>query len=158
MLYTGFKFLVGVFFNLLNLLMGGNLPPFSCVSVIVEDQGRYLIVRVPKGDLVLPGGFMRWHETPEQAARRECKEETGLDIQPSELISYTWVVSKRFYRMSTVNIILKGKVLGGDLRSSIEGSPCWLSKDELQHGPLNGYSKDAFDRYLIHHYTKEAHS
>ncbi|TMC21352.1 MAG: NUDIX hydrolase [Chloroflexi bacterium] len=148
MFYTGFKILVSVFFNLLNLLMGGNLPPFTCVCVVVEDQGRYLIVRRPKGDLVLPGGFMCWHERPEQTACRECKEETGLDIQPGEFISYTSLVSKRFDHMSTVNIVLQGKVLGGNLHSSIEGFPCWLSKDELQSGQLNYSSRDAFNQYL----------
>ncbi len=28
-----------------------------------------------------PGGHIDEHETPEEAAKRECKEETGLDVQ-----------------------------------------------------------------------------
>ena len=158
MFYAGFKTLVSIFFNLLNLLMGGNLPPFTCVCVVIEDQGRYLIVRRPKGDLVLPGGFMRWRERPEQTARRECKEETGLDIQPGEFVSYTSLVSNRLDRMSTCNIILQGKVLGGNLRNSIEGSPCWLSADELQSAQLSHFSRDAFDRYLRYRTKREGQS
>jgi 8-oxo-dGTP diphosphatase len=52
---------------------------------LVEDAGRYLIGR--RGDDVplagyweFPGGKCRPGERPEEAAVRECREETGLEI------------------------------------------------------------------------------
>ncbi len=42
MFYSLLKKLVGIFFNILNILLAGNLPPFGCVCVIVEDQDKYL--------------------------------------------------------------------------------------------------------------------
>ena len=66
------------------------LPPeflrFVVPAVMVlaeDDEGRVLLVRMAfspgKGELCLPGGFMDLGETPEDCARRELKEETGLD-------------------------------------------------------------------------------
>lgn len=53
---------------------------------VVEHQGKYLIGRRP-GDAPLgglwefPGGKVRREELPEQAAVRECAEETGLNVE-----------------------------------------------------------------------------
>ena len=38
MLYNMLKICVSVFFNVLNKLMGGKLPPFGTASVIVEKD------------------------------------------------------------------------------------------------------------------------
>ena len=39
-----------------------------------------------KGDWALPGGYMEWDETIEQAVLREVKEETGLSINKPRMI------------------------------------------------------------------------
>jgi ADP-ribose pyrophosphatase YjhB (NUDIX family) len=132
LLYELFKKVVSVSFNILNVCLYGNLPPFGCVSIIVEEQNRYLVVEQPNGEITFPGGFMRWREYPEQTARRECKEETGLDLSIGPLIGYRSLKSKRIDRMSTLNIIYRGEVLGGKLKGSIEGQPLWLPEDEVR--------------------------
>jgi len=58
------------------------------VDAIIEiDGGIVLIERKfePHG-WALPGGFVEWGETVEAATIREAKEETGLDIQLTELL------------------------------------------------------------------------
>ena len=59
--------------------------PSAAVACFVKDtEGRLLLVRrakePAKGTLDLPGGFSDMYETAEDTARREVKEETGLDI------------------------------------------------------------------------------
>lgn len=130
-LYRALKMWVGVFFNLLNVLLVGNLPPLGSVSVIVEEQGRYLVIQRPEGYFVFPGGFMRWREHPEKTALRECKEETGLQIQIAGLIGCSSNVSDDMTSMSTLSIIFHATVVGGTLRSSIEGKPLWMDEAEL---------------------------
>ncbi len=56
--------------------------PKLAVDCIVLIEGRVLLIRrknEPKG-WALPGGFVNYGETVEQAVRREIKEETGLDL------------------------------------------------------------------------------
>jgi 8-oxo-dGTP diphosphatase len=48
-------------------------------TVICKRDGRILYVRKPKARWALPGGKIEAGETPEQAAVRELREETGLE-------------------------------------------------------------------------------
>ncbi|GCE46695.1 NUDIX domain-containing protein [Thermosporothrix hazakensis] len=145
MLYLLLKRAVGVFFNLLNILLGGNLPPFACVCILVEQEGRFLAIERTEGGLAFPGGFMRWHEQPEEAARRECEEETGLEIEVSDVIGYETGSSTGITRMSTMTFLFAGRVLGGSLRESIEGQPRWLEPEEVAQ--MGGYYQALFARY-----------
>jgi ADP-ribose pyrophosphatase YjhB (NUDIX family) len=58
----------------------------AAVGVIIEDrEGRVLFIRrgkePRKGFLALPGGFVDPGESAEEAARRECLEETSLQAE-----------------------------------------------------------------------------
>ena len=59
-------------------------PSASVACFVRNSQGELLIVRrakdPAKGTLDLPGGFADSFETAEGAARREVKEETGLEV------------------------------------------------------------------------------
>jgi ADP-ribose pyrophosphatase YjhB (NUDIX family) len=131
--YRLLKHLVGICFNLLNLVLAGNLPPLGCVTVIVEQDGRFLLIRRPKGKLSFPSGFMRWREMPVEAAKRECKEETGLELQidPNDLVCCYVHISQHFNTMSTLTLVYSGKVIGGMLRGSIEGQAYWLDEESM---------------------------
>ena len=147
MLYRMLNKFVGVFFNLLNLLLGGNLPPFGSVCMIVEDQGRYLVIQRPEGKTVFPSGFVRWREHPEQTVLREGKEETGLELRVGEFVGYASVVSAHFMRMSSLTLIYGADVVGGQLRGSVEGDPCWLDETELRN-KMDAQQRSIFERYL----------
>ena len=59
--------------------------PQPIAIAVVEQEGRYLIgQRGADGPLPglweFPGGKVEAGETPEQAAVRECREETGLQV------------------------------------------------------------------------------
>lgn len=132
MLYDLLKKLVSICFNLLNKLLGGGLPPFGSVAVIVEQDNRFLMVELPRRRLVFPGGFMKWDETPTQAAQREGKEETGLDLHIGHLINIHSRTSRSLFRMSTICFVYRAEVSGGKLRNNMEGKPLWLTEDEIR--------------------------
>lgn len=64
--------------------------PLVGVGAIIIDAGRVVLVKrghAPlKGDWSIPGGVLEVGETLRQAAIREAKEETGLTVEPTELL------------------------------------------------------------------------
>ena len=146
-LYRALKSWVGIFFNILNFVLVGNLPPFGCVNIVVEEQGRYLVIQRPEGHIVFPGGFMRWRENPEETGMRECKEETGLQVKIVHLIGCSSTPSENITKMSTLTAIYRAEVVGGALLSSIEGKPMWMDEAEL-HVKLFKQQAGVLEHYL----------
>jgi 8-oxo-dGTP diphosphatase len=57
-----------------------------------DEEGRILLVDPKyKPGWDLPGGMAEGNEAPANAARRELKEELGLDLQVHELLCVDWV-------------------------------------------------------------------
>lgn len=65
--------------------------PMVGVGGVVIHRGRVLLIRRGgeplKGEWSLPGGLVELGEELAEAARRELKEETGLDVQPLEILT-----------------------------------------------------------------------
>jgi ADP-ribose pyrophosphatase YjhB (NUDIX family) len=139
--------LVPICFNTLNLLLAGNLPPLGSACVIVEDSGRFLLLERSVGMIVFPGGFIRWHEYPAETARREFREETGLDVQLLDTIGTYAHKSTQLARLSTLTIAFVGEVVGGSLKSSIEGSPVWLDEPTMRE-QLASHYKSMLEDYI----------
>lgn len=56
---------------------------FISVDAIIEAEGGIVLIKRknPPPGWAIPGGFVDYGETLEQAVSREMKEETGLDIR-----------------------------------------------------------------------------
>jgi 8-oxo-dGTP diphosphatase len=69
------------------------MRPFACDMILIENDKVLLIKRAREpfmGEWAIPGGRLEDDETAEQCAKREMKEETGLDI---EIIRFTGLYS-----------------------------------------------------------------
>lgn len=64
--------------------------PLVSVGVVVKDERRVLLVKrgqePGKGRWSLPGGVVELGETLRQAARREVREECGLEVEPGPVV------------------------------------------------------------------------
>ncbi len=94
--------------------------PYLTVDIIIElnDGGIVLIERKnPPHGWALPGGFVDYGESLEQAAIREAKEETSLDVLLTEQF-YTYSDPRRDSRFHTVSTVFiaegKGVPRGAD--------------------------------------------
>jgi len=63
-----------------------SIVPSANVIVVDNDGAILLIRRTDNGNIALPGGGMDLGESITQAAVREVKEETGLDVELTGLV------------------------------------------------------------------------
>jgi ADP-ribose pyrophosphatase YjhB (NUDIX family) len=90
------------------------IDPKVSVAVLAERDDQVLLIKrsmePAPGSWCLPGGFMDMGETPQQTAMRECREETGLEVEITALIDVYYYEN---YRGSGVLIMYQGRVKGG---------------------------------------------
>jgi 8-oxo-dGTP pyrophosphatase MutT (NUDIX family) len=110
--------------------------PDVTVATIVPRDGRFLLVEeVVRGELVLnqPAGHLEPDESLRAAARRETLEETGWEVQLSDLVGiYQWANpgdGSHFLRFTFVGEPLQhdpGRKLDEGIVRTL-----WLTRDEI---------------------------
>jgi len=92
--------------------------PAPAVGVILEQQGQVLLVlrkfEPRSAQWSLPAGFIEYDESPIEAALRETKEETGLDIQVTSLLDVYGACDDP--RVRVVLVVYEGRILDGEVR------------------------------------------
>jgi 8-oxo-dGTP diphosphatase len=113
--------------------------PTPTVDAVIQKNSQILLIERKKepfkGYLVLPGGFVNEGERVEDAAKREVKEETSLDIVLLEILGVYSEPGRdpRGHVMSTVFIgkiskrSYKADAIAQDDAAAIE----WLNIDEV---------------------------
>ncbi len=97
--------------------------PVLTVDIVVKVKGGHVFIKRGnepfKGYWAIPGGLVEYGESVEQAAVREAKEETGLDVR---LIGLVGVYSEpgRDPRGHYVSIAFLAEAIGGELKASTD--------------------------------------
>lgn len=114
----------------LGALFGGRYQRVEGAHILVEDAaGRILVVRTTYlgPGWMLPGGRVERGETPQAAAERETREETGLQVTVDRLLLV------EAYRPKDVSFVFAGQLAGGmlDPQAGEIAEVGWLSREEL---------------------------
>lgn len=120
--------------------------PSLTVDAIIEKDGTILMIRRKNntfdGYLALPGGFVDYGESVEDAVKREIMEELNLEIKPLEILG-VYSEHGRDPRRHTVSTIFicsfEGTPRAGDDARDFE----WISLENL---PTEEF---AFDHFQI---------
>ena len=107
--------------------------PVPAVDLIIEIEGKGLVLierRNPPPGWALPGGFVEVGESLEQAAIREAKEETCLDV---ELLGqfHTYSDPHRDPRMHCISTVFVAKATGTPKAEDDAKSVALYPKDRL---------------------------
>jgi 8-oxo-dGTP diphosphatase len=130
--------LAGIIFRLIALLTLGKISPVLSGCVIIERDGKFLLIDRSDGlGYTIPGGIVRYKETLEQCVVREASEETGYNVKLTGLVG-VYSALKRDPRLRAVSIAYRGVIVDGAERGSDEGKTCW-------HQPEEVFGRMAFD-------------
>jgi len=100
-----------------------NKKPVLTVDIVIRKNNGYVFVKRNhepfKGWWALPGGLVEFGETVEEAAIREAKEETGLNIKILGIVGI-YSDPKRDPRGHYVSVTYLAEAVSGSLKPSDE--------------------------------------
>jgi 8-oxo-dGTP diphosphatase len=112
--------------------------PLVGVGGVVIHRGRVLLIRRGgeplKGEWSIPGGLVELGEELAEGARRELKEETGLDVEPLEVLEVFDRIfrKRRRVRYHFVIVDFACRLKGGRLRPGSDVLEArWVRRAEL---------------------------
>jgi ADP-ribose pyrophosphatase YjhB (NUDIX family) len=88
--------------------------PIPTVDIIIEIESKGIVLikrKNPPYGWAIPGGFVDYGESLEEAALREAKEETNLDVELLKQF-HTYSDPKRDPRHHTISTVYKAKGKG----------------------------------------------
>lgn len=87
----------------------------SAATIVLNDQNEILLIKGPMRGWEMPGGIVEEGESLKDAAIRETKEESGIDIEVLKFCRVFQNVNKSIF-----NTLFLAKPIGGKLTTSPE--------------------------------------
>ncbi len=108
--------------------------PKVAAAILLEQDGRVLLVRRVnepfRGLWTLPAGFVDAGEDPARAAERECREETGLNVQAGRVLEV--IAGREHPRGADFVVVYEGQLIDGALRAGDDADQVgWFPRDGL---------------------------
>lgn len=123
--------------------------PFITVDVIIEINDAIVLIKRsnPPFGWALPGGFVDYGESLEQAALREAKEETNLDLEDLRQL-HTYSTPRRDPRFHTISCVYIARGKGKPQSGSDAADLSIVKLSELENYHLAFDHKEIIADYL----------
>ncbi len=127
--------------------------PVLATDIIIEfPDGEIILIERKfdpfKGQWAIPGGMVEIGETVEQAAVREAKEETGLDVKLDRLVG-VYSDPKRDPRGHVVSIVYHATPVGGAMKADTDAADIRRTADYHTLPLAFDHSRILKDAFLI---------
>ena len=135
------------------------VPIYGVVMVLIEDQGRYVMIQeaMPKRGYpwFIPAGVVEPGESIVEAAKRETMEEAGLEVEPRHILRIEHFIpydqDQQHPTAELWRFVIAAEARGGELKTiadehSIQAQ--WFQPDEMHDLTLR--SDEVFDLIEIH--------
>ena len=105
----------------------------TAAAIVTDTRGRVLLLKHrfrPGPGWGLPGGFIEQGEQPEEALRRELREEIGLEVEQLKLVTV-----RTFKKPKQLEIVFMGQAIGStdELNFEIQEA-VWFGPGEFPLG------------------------
>jgi 8-oxo-dGTP diphosphatase len=119
-------------------------------GVLVEREGKVLLVRrrmnPRQGMWSFPAGFVDFDEDPMDAAARECREETGLEVEITGLLDV--LAGREHERGADIVVVYRARLVGGEPKADDDvDRVAFFAPDELPRLAFHA-TRIALDKWL----------
>ena len=131
--------------------MAAASPTWHIALIVVHHQGHFVLVHEKKNrGWYLPAGRVDPGESLEEGARREVREESGLEVELDGIIrfEFTPAFAGRDARM---RVIFLAHPVGGALKTEPDHESmgaAWVTLDDLDRYPLRAPEVQTLFRYV----------
>jgi 8-oxo-dGTP diphosphatase len=126
--------------------------PIPVVDVVIKTREGILLIKRKldpfRGKWAIPGGHINYGETTEEAAVREAREETGLDVQVEKILG-VYSNPERDPRGHRISIVYLCKKAGGVLKPGSDSSDVRFFKEINEDDLAFDHAKILRDSKLI---------
>ena len=130
--------------------------PVVGVGAVVVRDGKALIIKRAheprKGEWSLPGGLLELGESLQDAAQREIKEETGLDVDVGPVIETFDRVHRDDHGRIRYHFVIVDFVCWSNRGVAVPGSDAegvaWVTPEEIDVYEVNAHAKAVILRGL----------
>jgi 8-oxo-dGTP diphosphatase len=107
-------------------------------AAVIRHEGRVLLTRRMEGAHLagmweFPGGKVEDGEDPEVTVVRECREECGIEIAPSDILDVTF---HRYPKKDVLLLFYACRLVSGEVQHVGVADHVWARPSEIRSYPL----------------------
>jgi len=131
-------------------------PEVTVGALVVNQKGEVLLARSSKWNdkFTVPGGHIELGERAEDAIKREVKEETGLDVEPIELLLVQQAIYPKHYHKHEHFLFLDYVCKATDSSVKLDGRELqtyvWVRPEDALKLDVEEYTKNFVLKFLSH--------